>query len=103
MLTVTATFVLELSPQTAHFEQNCANVSRSQSLCFRMAIKGSVYSWGPLARILSLFDSENLKSINCLQTVEPVSGVGRLRWLHSLSGRWLLMVFWSTKEETRGS
>lgn len=54
MLTVTATFVLELSPQTAHFEQNCANVSRSQSLCFRMAIKGSVYLWGSLARILSL-------------------------------------------------
>ena len=81
MLTVTATFVLELSPQTAHFEQNCANVSRSQSLCFRVAIKGSVYLWGSLARILSLI--LNLKSINCLQTVEPVSGVGRLRWLYS--------------------
>ena len=81
MLTVTATFVLELSPQTAHFEQNCANVSRSQSLCFRVAIKGSVYLWGSLARILSLI--LNLKSINCLQTVEPVSGVGRLRRLDS--------------------
>ena len=81
MLTVTATFVLELSPQTAHFEQNCANVSRSQSLCFRVAIKCSVYLWGSLARILSLI--LNLKSINCLQTVEPVSGVGRLRWLDS--------------------
>ena len=81
MLTVTATFVLELSPQTAHFEQNCANVSRSQSLCLRVAIKGSVYLWGSLARILSLI--LNLNSINCLQTVEPVSGVGRLRWLDS--------------------